>query len=525
MAPLDRLAARVRRHVAETTHAMGGPARARTILLLASALALDSADKGAIGAIAVQLEHGLHIGNAELGLMVTVSAAVGAAATIPIGSLTDRYKRSRLLWVSIILWAVAQAAGGLAPTFAVLLATRVALGAVTGTAGPTVASLTGDLFEPGERSRMYGFILTGEFVGTGIGILVAEAATGLFGWRAAFIILAVPSVALAWAMRRWLPEPERGGSAARGSGANGNGRRVRGGSGGRDGADATDTKSEEERDLVLHLVEKHQVEPDERLVVDTNDEDMSLWDAVVYVLRVRTNVVLILASSLGYFFFSGLGTFAVIYIRGRYHTGQGGATVILLAVGIGALVGLQVAGQSGDALLKRGRIDGRILVGVVGYATAAVLLVPALFSRWLFVSLPLFILAAGALAAPNPALDAARLDVVPGRLWGRAEGVRTLVRQALQAFAPLLFGVLSATLGSGKPPETGVGINSQGPVSAAQTRGLEWTFAIMLVPLLGAGLVLLWARRTYPTDVASAAASEDAAADRLEREGEQHATR
>jgi predicted MFS family arabinose efflux permease len=42
--------------------------------------------------------------------------------------LTDRYQRSRLLWVSIAFWAVAQAAGGLAPTFAILLVTRVALG-------------------------------------------------------------------------------------------------------------------------------------------------------------------------------------------------------------------------------------------------------------------------------------------------------------------------------------------------------------------------------------------------------------
>jgi predicted MFS family arabinose efflux permease len=490
-----RARGRFRDQVQRLSETLGGEARARAVVLLAATLALDSADKGAIGAVAVQLEHGLHVGNTQLGLIVTVSAVVGAIVTVPIGALTDRYTRSRLLWGSILLWAAAEAAGGLAPTFGVLLATRVALGAVTGTAGPTVASLTGDLFEQGERSRMYGFILTGEFVGTGLGILVAEFSTALFGWRAAFFTLAVPSVLLAFAIRRWLPEPPRGASTRRA---------------------IDDPKAEAQRYFVVDLVSGQQVEPDGRNVMAGTGDDMGLWEAVRYVLRVRTNVILILASSLGYFFFSGLGTFAVIYVRGRYHTQQAGATAILLAVGIGALAGLVIAGQSGDVLLRRGHVDGRILVGVVGYTSAAVLLVPAFASRWLGISLPLFIVAGACVAAPNPALDAARLDVVPARLWGRAEGVRTLVRQAFQAFAPLLFGILSATLGSGRSPGSGVGIDNSGGVSTAQTRGLEFTFLIMIVPLLAAGLVLLRARATYPVDVASAAASDEAASQRLE---------
>jgi hypothetical protein len=49
-------------------------------------------------------------------------------------------------------------------------------------------------------------------------------------------------------------------------------------------------------------------------------------------------------------------------------------------------------------------------------------------------------------------------------------------------------------------------------VSQASTRGLEYTFLIMLVTLAASGVLLLRARRTYATDVASAAASEAAAA-------------
>jgi len=50
-----------------------------------------------------------------------------------------------------------------------LLLTRLALGAVVATATPVVASLTRDLFPPGERGHIYGYILTGELAGAGLG--------------------------------------------------------------------------------------------------------------------------------------------------------------------------------------------------------------------------------------------------------------------------------------------------------------------------------------------------------------------
>lgn len=57
--------------------AVGGPARLRVILILASVLALDSADKATVGASAVELERSLHIGNTQIGLLVSISTAVG----------------------------------------------------------------------------------------------------------------------------------------------------------------------------------------------------------------------------------------------------------------------------------------------------------------------------------------------------------------------------------------------------------------------------------------------------------------
>ena len=74
-------------------------------------------------------------------------------------------------------------------------------------------------------------------------------------------------------------------------------------------------------------------------------------------------------------------------------------------------------------------------------------------------------------------------------LWGRAEGVRTFLRTLAQALAPVTFGGISDyVFGGGR-------------------FGLQWTFLLMLVPLAASAYFLFRAAKTYPRDVATAAAA------------------
>ncbi len=502
------------RFMGRVTDEVGGPARRKAVLLLAAVLALDAADKGAVGAVAFQLEQSLHIGNTQVGLAVTVTSLVGAVATLPVGAVVDRAHRVRLLWASIVLWGVAQFASGLSPSYSVFLFTRLALGGVAATAGPTVASLTGDLFPAGERGKMYGFILTGEVLGTGAGILVAGFAATLFGWRAAFLVLAVPAGLLAWTIRRFLPEPARGGQSRIGIGDEEivSQEEIEDQPGRSDGGAHADAHGDEESDrndtLVADAVAQMGIPPEESIVLGEEAVTLNLWQAIRYCLRVRTNLILIVASSLGYFFFSGLQTFTLIFLREHFGMSQGGATLLVIVVGVGVIGGLLVAGNLGDKLIRNGHLDGRILIGAFGFLLAAVFLAPGIVSTSLAVSVPLFVLAGIAVSAPNPGLDAARLDVMPARMWGRAEAVRTVLRQTLVAFAPLLFGVVSEAFGGGRTG-FGSGVNlTHGQIDRAHATSLEYTFLLMLVTVVAGGLILLRARRTYPSDVASATESD-----------------
>ena len=215
---------------------------------------------------------------------------------------------------------------------------------------------------------------------------------------------------------------------------------------------------------------------------------MSFFMAVKYVLRVRTNVALIVSGACGYYFLAGIETFGVEFVRGQYGVGQVLANFLLLVVGAGAVVGVLAGGPLGDGLLRRGRLNGRVMVAAVAAAATVVLFIPALLTHSAFAALPYVMLAAVFLSAQNPPIDAARLDIMPPWLWGRAEGVRNLIRTGAQALAPVLFGVVSQYVFGGG--------NS----------GLKWTFVVMMVPLAASAVFLFAASRRYPGDVATAAA-------------------
>jgi predicted MFS family arabinose efflux permease len=449
---------------------LGGATRARVVVVLACVLGLSGADFATVGASATELRSGLGITNTDIGLLVAVTSLVAAVATMPFGVLADRVRRTWTLGAAIALWSAAMFWSAIVTNFNELLLSRLFLGIVTASAGPLVASLVGDYFPATERGRIYGYILAGELLGAGFGFAVTgDIAT--ISWRAAFVVLAIPALALAWFVVR-LPEPRRGGTAPLES------------------INPQPEQAEDKTSDTHQLAREHGIEPDPALVL--RHETVSFAAAVRHVLRVRTNLVLIAASACGYYFLAGIQTFGSEFAKEQYRIDQAFANVLLLLVGVGAVVGVLAGGFLGDWLVRKRYLKGRILVSVVAATGATVLFVPALFMRTAFGALPYLALAALALSAQNPPLDAARLDIMPAQLWGRAEAIRTVLRGIAQALAPLLFGVVSDyVFGGGRV-------------------GLQLTFVVMLLPLAGSAALLYRALDTYPRDVASAAASADA---------------
>ncbi|HEX5297505.1 MAG TPA: MFS transporter [Streptosporangiaceae bacterium] len=516
--PVVAAARRGARRARDTAlHAAGGPARLRVVLTLAAVLGLSGADTGTISSTTGNLERAFHVGNTQIGLLLSVVGLVGAVFTIPAGILADRTRRTRLLGGAIVVWAAATALSGAATSYLWLLLARVGLGAATAAAGPTLASLTGDYFPASDRGRMYGLILGGDLVGSGFGYLVSGDLSSLMTWRVAFWWLTVPSLALAWVVWR-MPEPARGGFSRIEAGQEEirDERDVEPGEPGQAAEDAGEPAGPQRPGLAERAVRRAQVEPQQELVLRTDPVGRPVWWAVRYVLRVRTNVVLIVASALGYFFFAGLRAFAIIFATGHYGLSKPVATSLIVVIGAGAVAGVFTGGRVADGLLRRGHVRARILVPTVCLLALPLVLAPAIATTAVAVALPLLILGAFLLGAPNPPLDAARLDIMHPRLWGRAEAVRTVLRSVGEAAAPLAFGYVSQYIFGGPGSSAGVEGGSGG--QTGNPAGLEYTFLVFLVPLIAAGLLALAALRTYPRDVATASASVRAVEDAAKNE-------
>jgi MFS family permease len=559
-AVVGRTARRTRGHLEVI---FGGPERARVIVLLAAVLAMSSADAATVGAAAIQLRKALHIDNTDIGLLVTVSSLVAAAASLPFGVLADRAKRTRILGFTVLLWGIAMLWSAASTSFTELLLARLALGVVTASSGPVVASMIGDYFPSGERGRVYSYILTGELIGAGIGFAVTGDVAAL-SWRAAFVLLALPTFVLARFLFR-MPEPVRGALTPLGRDsdtdarpnpptpppgrprfpapghdiparpqtpdATGPRRRRMGGSydpypyphdpygdvpGDPSFGDST-LIGGDETDVAWGGpggpgIGRDRLGAASRELPGRDFDDRSFGDdrarrlaggdpsghdgpphetdaqRVARESGVRPHPGRILQRNPRTLNLSGVETFAPEFTREQYGVPQAVANLLILVIGVGAVGGVLVGGTLSDSLLRRRILNSRLYVAAGAALLTALLFLPAILTRSAVTALPYLTLAAFALMAQNPPIDAARLDIVPPLLWGRAEGIRGLLRTAAQSLAPVLFGACADLLGHGRI-------------------GLQWTFLVMLVPLLANGVILLIAVRSYPRDVATAAAA------------------
>lgn len=133
----------------------------------------------------------LGVGPAGWGLLVGGFLVGAGALQVPAGLLAHRFgPRAVALWGAALL-TVGAAASALAPTFAVLLATRVLAGAGAGLFFSPAIGLVGTLFPSGARGVPVGLFSSAFSLGAALGIFGSAALVPSFGWRGALALGAV----------------------------------------------------------------------------------------------------------------------------------------------------------------------------------------------------------------------------------------------------------------------------------------------------------------------------------------------
>jgi MFS transporter, DHA1 family, inner membrane transport protein len=156
---------------------------------------------------------------ADFAITPAVAAMLNTAYALPyalaqpfLGPIGDRFGKPRCIQVCVAGLAVMLLLGAFAPTFSLLMATRIGAGIFAGGLIPLVLAGLGDTYDMSERQVMIGRMLFAIISGQMLGSVVSGFANDAFGWNSSLVIGAgVGAVAAAVA---WLAMPAGASAAA-----------------------------------------------------------------------------------------------------------------------------------------------------------------------------------------------------------------------------------------------------------------------------------------------------------------------
>ncbi len=183
----------------------------RALAILTLINLVNYLDRFVVSALVESLKRSeLALSDGQLGALMTAFVLVYMLASPLFGALADRgVSRPRLLAVGVGLWSVATLLSAFATSYPALFAARALVGVGEAAYGTVAPAMIADQYPPERRGRAFAVFFAAIPVGSALGYVLGGAVDHLAGWRAAFLVAALPGLALALAALR-LPDPPRG---------------------------------------------------------------------------------------------------------------------------------------------------------------------------------------------------------------------------------------------------------------------------------------------------------------------------
>ncbi|XP_047051399.1 uncharacterized protein LOC124656754 [Lolium rigidum] len=175
--------------------------RRRTLLLVSLASIMERADEALLPAVYREIGAALHADPTWLGAL-TLCRSIVQAACYPLAAYAAaRHNRAHVIAVGAFLWAAATFLVGISDTFAQVAISRGLNGIGLALVVPSIQSLVADSSDDGTRGSAFGWLQLASCIGliSGgfVGLLLAQTTVlGIAGWRIAFHLVAVISVAV-----------------------------------------------------------------------------------------------------------------------------------------------------------------------------------------------------------------------------------------------------------------------------------------------------------------------------------------
>jgi MFS family permease len=167
------------------------------IVLVTAAIALNYMDRStlAIGNLKIRQEFGLSA--TAVGALGSAWALTYGLAQLPSGYLLDRIGPKILVGLTMIVWSMFQAAGGISVTYFQLMLSRIGLGATEAPCFPSATRSVSDWFDVKDRGTPSGLYTSGAYIGPTLAPPILTAIMLAYDWRVMFIVMGVAGVVAA----------------------------------------------------------------------------------------------------------------------------------------------------------------------------------------------------------------------------------------------------------------------------------------------------------------------------------------
>lgn len=156
----------------------------------------------------VKAEFGLS--DTQVSLMGMAFALMYIGVGVAAARLAERRRRLTLISLGTLVWSLATAACGLAGSWAQLLAARVGVGLGEAFGLPGNQSVLSDYFPASRRGLALSVLMLSPPIGAFVGFVGGGWIAQEFDWRTAFLIAAIPGLALSAIAYLFVEEPRRG---------------------------------------------------------------------------------------------------------------------------------------------------------------------------------------------------------------------------------------------------------------------------------------------------------------------------
>ncbi|MEO5598654.1 MAG: MFS transporter [Novosphingobium sp.] len=180
----------------------------KAVMLLALGFGLVGVDRWVIAPLAPAIMQDLGIAPQQMNNLIAILGITWGLASVTMGNLADRLGRRRVLIPAILIFSLASGLSGLASGFTSLLIIRAAMGGAEGAFCPASFAATADAARPDRIGFAQGFQQSMfALFGLGFGPIIATFLLESYGWRSAFLLVAVPGLVIGLGLWLVIREP------------------------------------------------------------------------------------------------------------------------------------------------------------------------------------------------------------------------------------------------------------------------------------------------------------------------------